>query len=171
HSMVALLTVALTGLLASPISWDHHWVWVAPGVAVAGHYAIRAWRARGKRRARSIAALAVGIIFVYGAWPDALWEDARNLGKFSLGFLWAQQNTSPILFSQHGDQPQYVEYHWHGFQLLWGNIYILGGIALLLILLGIAVRLRNAVPARPDAASSELPASVPASLGVPPRTA
>ena len=84
---------------------------------------------------------------MYGAWPDALWEHARNLGKFSLGFLWAQKNTSPILFSQHGDQPQYVEYHWHGFQLLWGNIYILGGIALLLILLGIAVRLRHAAPA------------------------
>ena len=163
-SMVALLTVALTGLLASPISWDHHWVWVAPGVAVAGHYAIRAWRAREKWRARWIAALTVGIIFVYGAWPDALWEHACNLGKFSLGFLWAQKNTSPILFSQHGDQPQYVEYHWHGFQLLWGNIYILGGIALLLILAGIAVKLRNAVSARPDAASSELPASVPASL-------
>ena len=162
HSMVALLTVALTGLLASPISWDHHWVWVAPGVAVAGHYAIRAWRAREKWRARWIAALAAGIIFVYGAWPDALWEHARNLGKFSLGFLWAQKNTSPILFSQHGDQPQYVEYHWHGFQLLWGNIYILGGIALLLILVGIAVKLRHVAPAPRSAEPSDLPAEVPA---------
>ena len=64
YPMVALLTTALTGLLASPISWDHHWVWVAPGVAVAGHYAIRAWRAGEKWRARWIAALAAGIIFV-----------------------------------------------------------------------------------------------------------
>jgi alpha-1,2-mannosyltransferase len=162
YPMVALLTTALTGLLASPISWDHHWVWVAPGVAVAGHYAIRAWRAREKWRARWLAALAVGIIVVYGAWPDALWEHARNLGRFSLGFLWAQQNTSPILFSEHGDQPQYVEYHWHGFQLLWGNIYILGGIALLLILMGIAIKLRRA-PATPGGAErSDVPAEVPA---------
>ena len=58
YPMVALLTTALTGLLASPISWDHHWVWVAPGVAVAGHYAIRAWRAGEKWRARWIAAIA-----------------------------------------------------------------------------------------------------------------
>jgi alpha-1,2-mannosyltransferase len=162
YPMVALLTTALTGLLASPISWDHHWVWVAPGLAVAGHYAIRAWQAREKWRARWIAALAVGIIVVYGAWPDALWEHARNLGKFSLGFLWAQKNTSPILFSQHGDQPQYVEYHWHGFQLLWGNIYILGGIALLLILAGIAVKLRHVAPAPRSAEPSDVPAEVPA---------
>jgi len=164
YPMVALLTTALTGLLVSPISWDHHWVWVAPGVAVAGHYAIRAWQARDKWKARWIAAIAVGIIVVYGAWPDALWEHARNLGRFSLGFLWAQKNTSPILFSEHGDQPQYVEYHWHGFQLLWGNIYILGGIALLVILAGIAIKLRHAPAAPHDAAPAEARAAeVPAS--------
>jgi alpha-1,2-mannosyltransferase len=162
YPMVALLTTALTGLLASPISWDHHWVWVAPGLAVAGHYAIRAWQARNKWQAGWIAALAAGIIFVYAAWPDAIWENARNLGKFSLGFLWAQKNTSPILFSQHGDEPRYVEYHWHGFQLLWGNIYILGGIALLLILVGIAIKLRHAAPAPRSAEPSDLPAEVPA---------
>ncbi|HET6194030.1 MAG TPA: hypothetical protein VFE59_44300, partial [Trebonia sp.] len=82
--------------------------------------------------------------------------------KFSLGFLWAQKNTSPILFSQHGDQPQYVEYHWHGFQLLWGNIYILGGVALLLILAGIAVKLRHVAPAPRSAERSDVPAEVPA---------
>ena len=163
YPMVALLTTALTGLLVSPISWDHHWVWVAPGLVVAGHYAIRAWRAGEKWRAGWIAAIGAGIIVVYGAWPDALWEHARNLGKFSLGFLWAQKNTSPILFSQHGDQPQYVEYHWHGFQLLWGNIYILGGIALLLILAGIAIKLRHAAPARSSPERSDVPAEVPAS--------
>ncbi len=27
HPVVALLTCALTGILGSPISWDHHWVW------------------------------------------------------------------------------------------------------------------------------------------------
>jgi len=163
HRMVAILVASLTGLLASPISWDHHWVWVAPGLAVTGHYAIRAWKAREKWRARWVALIGIGIIFVYAAWPDALWEHDRNLGKFSLGFLWAQKNTSPREFSLYGDQPQYVEYHWHGFQLLWGNIYILFGMAMLLVLCGIAFKLRHTVPARPDAEPSELPASVPAS--------
>ena len=30
----AMLACALTGLLVSPLSWDHHWVWVAPGIAL-----------------------------------------------------------------------------------------------------------------------------------------
>jgi alpha-1,2-mannosyltransferase len=163
HRVPAILATALAGLLFSPISWDHHWVWVAPGVAVAGHYAIRYWNT-ARARARWFVALAVGIIFVYAAWPDALWEKARNLGKFSLGFLWAPPNTNPILYEEHGDQPWFVEYHWHGLWLLTGNAYVLGGMALLLVLLGISFRLRNARPVPESAeASSSLPASVPAS--------
>ncbi len=168
YRMPAILATALTGLLISPISWDHHWVWVAPGVAVAGHYAIRAWRTSrtnaGRWRARWLAALAAGMIVVYAAWPDALWENERHLGRFSLGFLWAQQNTSPRQFSQYGDKPSYVEYHWHGFQLLWGNAYILGGMALLLILLGIAFRLRSTPPTPPATEPSSRPASVSQSM-------
>jgi alpha-1,2-mannosyltransferase len=167
YHVPAILATALTGLLVSPVSWDHHWVWVAPAVAVAGHYAIRCWKtarsSADRWRARWLGALAVGIIIVYASWPDALWEKARYLGKFSLGFLWAQKNTNPIFFSKYGDQPWFFEYHWHGFQLLWGNAYILGGMALLLILLGIAFRLRNAPPAAPSTETSSLPASVPAS--------
>ena len=162
HHMAALLTTALTGLLISPISWDHHWVWVAPGVAVAGHYAIRDWHT-ARRRARAFAAIAIGIIVVFGAWPDALWEKARNLGKFSLGFLWGPPNTNPELYALHGDQPSFVEYHWHGIWLLTGNAYILGGMALLLILAGIAWRLRRAKPPATDVGTETIPASVPAS--------
>jgi alpha-1,2-mannosyltransferase len=167
YELPAILAAALTGLLISPISWDHHWVWVAPAVAVTGHYAIRAWRTArtnaDKWRARWLAALAGFMILVYAAWPDALWENERHLGRFSLGFLWAQQNTNPKLFSEFGDKPYYVEYHWHGFQLLWGNAYILGGMVLLLVLLAIAFRLRHAPPAPEAAGGQALPASVPAS--------
>jgi glycosyl transferase family 87 len=162
HSMAAVLATALTGLLMSPISWDHHWVWVAPGVAVAGHYMIRNWKT-ARRKAWWFAALAAGILVVYGSWPDALWEKARNLGKFSLGFLWAPPNTNPILYEEHGDQPWFVEYHWHGLWLLTGNAYILGGMALLLVLLGISFRLRNARPVPESTGAPPLPASVPAS--------
>ena len=88
--------------------------------------------------ARWLWALAAGMVVVFGAWPDAMWETRATSASFSLGFLWAQPNTNPIKFASHGDQPQYVEYHWHGFQLLWGNAYILAGVALLLILVGIA---------------------------------
>src|SRR5258708_39895223 len=36
YPMLGLLTCALTGLLISPISWLHHWVWVAPWLAALG---------------------------------------------------------------------------------------------------------------------------------------
>lgn len=143
YPVPALLATALTGLLVSPISWDHHWVWIALAIAVTGHYAVVAARGGGRRTARWLWALIAGMIFFFGAWPDAIWENARTLGNFSLGFLWAQPNTNPILFAQHGDQPSYVEYHWHGFQLLWGNAYILAGVVLLLITLWIGFRLRK----------------------------
>jgi alpha-1,2-mannosyltransferase len=38
---VALLVVAAAGLLVSPVSWSHHWVWIAPALA---HFAIHAYR-------------------------------------------------------------------------------------------------------------------------------
>jgi alpha-1,2-mannosyltransferase len=159
HHVVAILVTALTGLLDSPVSWDHHWVWVALGVTVAAHYAIRYWRS-DRVRARWLVALAACIIFVYGPWPDALWEKARNLGNFSLGFLWAPPNTNPEQYTLHGDQPSFVEYHWHGIWLLTGNAYILGGIALMLLLGGIAWRLRKNAPAATGADAEAIPDTV-----------
>ena len=129
HEVPALLLTALTGLLVSPISWDHHWVWIAPGFLAAVVYARRYWR-QARRRAWWLIGLAAGILVVFGGWPDALWEKARNLGRFSLGFLWAPPNTDPILYVEHGDQPSFVEYHWHGLWLLAGNAYILAGLAM-----------------------------------------
>jgi len=40
---LALVCVALFGLVVSPVSWSHHWVWVLPAVLVTG---ILAWRRR-----------------------------------------------------------------------------------------------------------------------------
>jgi alpha-1,2-mannosyltransferase len=153
YPVPALLATALTGLLISPVSWDHHWVWIALAIPVTWHYALAAARraktAGGARwTARRLWALIAGMVFVFAAWPDAIWESAQTLGNLSLGFLWAQANTNPVEFAKRGDQPGYVEYHWHGFQLLWGNIYILAGVALLLIALWTGLRLRN----RPAAA-------------------
>jgi hypothetical protein len=100
------------------------------------------------------------MIFFFAAWPDALWENARTLGDFSLGFLWAQANTNPVEFAQRGDQPGYVEYHWHGFQLLWGNAYIIAGVALLLIALWLGFRLRKRPPVAEAAEEQPLAARI-----------
>jgi alpha-1,2-mannosyltransferase len=152
HEVPALLVTALTGLLASPISWDHHWVWVAPAFATAVAYAARQ-RRLARPRAWALAGLAAGLLIVFGAWPDAIWESARNLGRFSLGVLWAPPNTNPILYVQRGDQPTFVEYHWHGLWLLTGNAYVLAGLAIFAAMVTWAISLsrRRAAPGSPAA--------------------
>jgi hypothetical protein len=146
HEVPALLMTALTGLLISPISWDHHWVWIAPGFTTAVVYA-RRWWSVVRRRSWWLIGVAASILVFFGGWPDALWESARNLGRFSLGFLWAPPNTNPVLYVEYGDQPSFVEYHWHGLWLLTGNAYVLAGLAMFVGLLALAVALRRARPA------------------------
>ena len=41
--ILAVICVALFGLMVSPVSWSHHWVWVLPAVLVTG---ILGWRRR-----------------------------------------------------------------------------------------------------------------------------
>jgi len=160
YPLPALLVTALTGLLVSPISWDHHWVWIALAIAVAAHYAIDAWRRGAKSVAAWLAVAIAGMAATYWAWPDAFFTHVKNLGNFSFGLLWLQKNTNPLLFQDHGDQPWYVEYHWHGFQLIWGNAYVLGGMALLLFALAIGLRLRKTEPAPQDSPQPSVGASV-----------
>ena len=39
--VLALICVAMFGLVVSPVSWSHHWVWVLPTVVVTGVVAYR----------------------------------------------------------------------------------------------------------------------------------
>ncbi|GAB3485699.1 glycosyltransferase 87 family protein [Amycolatopsis cihanbeyliensis] len=38
QDVTALLLVAVWGMLASPVSWSHHWVWILPGTVLLLHY-------------------------------------------------------------------------------------------------------------------------------------
>jgi alpha-1,2-mannosyltransferase len=131
HRMVGLLTCALTGLLCSPISWDHHWVWIVPGAVTAAVYAVRA---SGIRR-WALAGLSAGLMLVFGAWPGYLWHLPANTGGYFLGLIWVPPVTNPETYLAIGDKPWYHEYHWHGLQLLFGNLYVLTGMALFVALL------------------------------------
>jgi alpha-1,2-mannosyltransferase len=136
HRMVGLLTAALTGLLISPISWDHHWVWIVPGTVAAVVYAVRA---RHLAVRLALAALAAAIMLVFGAWPGSLWGNPDDLGTFSKGLIWAPPNTNPETYYRLGDRPWYAEYHWHGLQLITGNMYILAGLGLFVMLVLLAL--------------------------------
>ena len=97
HAMLGLLMAALTGLLVSPISWDHHWVWIAPGAVVAAHYAPGVAKGRQERR--------VGVRDPGRGHPGVVRRVADapvpvtppNLGEDSLGLIWIPKNTNPSL--------------------------------------------------------------------------
>jgi alpha-1,2-mannosyltransferase len=141
HPVLGLLMAALTGLLDSPISWDHHWVWIAPGAVVAAHYAVQAWRRGARRRAWACGIAAVAIVAWFGAWPASLFTSAVNLGNDSLGLIWIPKNTNPYYYDWYGDRPWFNEYHWHGLALILGNAYILAGLAAFGMLLAVALLL------------------------------
>jgi alpha-1,2-mannosyltransferase len=141
--MLGILTCALTGLLVSPISWDHHWVWIAPGFIVMGHFAVRAWRAGQRRAATALWVLNVVVWGAFAAWPIApLMPKAETAGAVGLdGLLWLVPSTPETLYSQVGDRPWLTEYHWRGLSLIGGNLYVLVGLGLLALLIVTAVRM------------------------------
>jgi alpha-1,2-mannosyltransferase len=114
-----LMTCALTALLISPISWDHHWIWVAPFLAVMVTCGLRASSAL---TGVGWFAASLAMVVLFAGWPR-LWNAGQ--GKGLIWFPPASGNTS-------GDKPWYVEYHWHGMQLLEGNLYVLIGCVLFL---------------------------------------
>ena len=158
YPLAGTLTCALTGLLASPISWDHHWVWIVPWVAALAGYAAHR-RAALRSALLAVAALVTG---VFAAWPGRLLGEAADPGGFSLGLIWLPPNTNPGTYYQLGDRSWYPEYHWHGSELVTGNLYVLTGLAGFLLLIAFAlVRLRSAT--RPHAQSAARPAAAPSS--------
>jgi alpha-1,2-mannosyltransferase len=142
YAVVGLLMAALTGLLVSPVSWDHHWVWIVPGAIVAAHYAVQAWRRGARRTATACGLLAVAIVAWFGAWPTR-WFHVRppNLGEDSLGLLWIPKNSQPYWYQWYGDKSWFPEYHWHGLNLITGNAFILAGLGIFGVLLAMSLLL------------------------------
>jgi alpha-1,2-mannosyltransferase len=136
--VAGMLACALTGLLVSPLSWDHHWVWVAPAIALLAHLGARA---RGVVRAAWWVATG-GLVLVFGAWPQ-LWDLSQS-GLTPAGLFWY----GPTHYFATGDQPWYPEFHWHGLQLLAGNSFVLAGLVGLVALCVAAFRVghRRASP-------------------------
>ena len=149
HRMLAIVTASLVGLLDSPISWDHHWVWVAPGMMVAGHYAVRAWREGKWRAVAGCLGTAVALLLIFAPWPGSLFSQPETgAGAFNYGIIWAGNYTKVSVYVADGDEPWFKEYHWHGLQLLAGNAYVLAGIAALIILAVAAWRMNRSALTR-----------------------
>jgi alpha-1,2-mannosyltransferase len=141
YTFAGLMAAALTALLISPISWDHHWVWIAPSLALIVDAAVRAGRAGQTGLRAAWYALAAVVLLLFAAWPD-FWN--AKAGLLQGGLI----NYAPAQGFPSGDNPAYKEYHWHGLQLLAGNLELLVGLGLFVVVLVVAFRLfRSARPA------------------------
>jgi alpha-1,2-mannosyltransferase len=126
HSFPGLMVCALTALLVSPVSWDHHWVWVVPGLAVLVDAAVRA---RDRWAGAAWIAAAAAVVVVFGAWPR-FWP-GDSTGLLQGGLIWY----APVSTFSSGDNAHYIEYHYRGLQEIAGNLYVIAGYALFLLAL------------------------------------
>jgi alpha-1,2-mannosyltransferase len=140
HRVLAVLMIALTTLLVSPLSWDDHWVWIVLLVPVLIHYALRA---RGATRWAWLG-LAAAITAAFAGFPDSWLGQANRL----TGIVYlVPQHYRP----QGGPWP---ENGWHGWQLIVGNAWVLTGLLAFVTLL--LVGLRWSGRARPQAGTVNL---------------
>ena len=84
---LALVLVALFGLVVSPVSWSHHWVWALPTVIVTGVLAVR-------RHNPALGAVAAGGLALM-LWPtiDLLPEHHETAASwwrqlFGMSYVW-----------------------------------------------------------------------------------
>lgn len=85
--LVGILLCALTGLLVSPMSWSHHWVWIVPAFAAGAHLLHRrAGRARAV--AVGLALLAVAPVLPHGVIWRAPHADDVEYGWSPLQMLY-----------------------------------------------------------------------------------
>ena len=73
---LGLAATALLGLLVSPISWAHHWVWAVPTAAML----VRAWLGGGGRTPLVLAALGVPVFLVAPHWVFGTFRAIPGLG-------------------------------------------------------------------------------------------
>jgi alpha-1,2-mannosyltransferase len=117
----AWVTCAVTGVLVSPISWDNHWVWIVPVLALLADAAVRA---RGAARAGYLV-LAAALAALFADWPTN-WT-----GR------WALVPRGLVGFDA-GRHPMGEIFHLHGAQLIGWNMYVLGGLLIFAGLLAAA---------------------------------
>jgi alpha-1,2-mannosyltransferase len=117
------VTCALTGVLVSPVSWDHHWVWIVPALVVLTD---AAQRARGAVRWVQAAA-AAGVAVTFGDWPSRWTGPLAFVPRGLLGFF-------------PGPSGPDEKYHLHGLQVIGWNLYVIVGLVMLAAAVAAAAR-------------------------------
>jgi alpha-1,2-mannosyltransferase len=110
HDLLGLVTCAATGLLVSPVSWSHHYVYVVPALVLA---------ACGPRRL-GYRILGAGLVAgLVGWWPLPI----GNQGGYD-----PRAPVRPrglLLLAPNQGNGGTVEFTWRGLDLVLGNYYVL----------------------------------------------
>jgi alpha-1,2-mannosyltransferase len=150
HELLGLVACAATGLLVSPISWSHHYVYVLPALVLAAYGPRRlGYRILGS-------ALVVGL---FGWWPLPI----GNQGGYDPGAQLLPRGL--LLLAPNRGNSGAVEFTWRGLELIVGNYYVL---TLLVFIAATACALLPVAsvlsghrrPAEPDATSAARPPGV-----------
>ena len=148
--LLGIVLCGITGLLASPLSWTHHWVWVLPGLALmaagrsraglgtAGRSGTPRGSPEGDRRMDDVPApdTAAGAGAAGFRPRHPIWRAAGAAVILALFVAWPiPQRTGRVtgwlptgflrLAPYGGDRV----YTWHGATLLLGNSYVIAGVA------------------------------------------
>jgi alpha-1,2-mannosyltransferase len=107
------VTCGLTGVLISPISWDNHWIWTVPVLALLVDAAVRAHDARRWAYWSLVAAM----MAVFADWPEYWTGKLALLPHGLLGFF-------------TGRHPKTEIFHLTGFQLIGWNLFVLAGLVM-----------------------------------------
>ncbi|GIH20973.1 glycosyltransferase 87 family protein [Rugosimonospora africana] len=152
--LLGVCLCAVTGLLVSPISWSHHWVYVVAGLALviarpagparggtrgtdraadhgaprdggAGRPPARLSRVWRTRWVRPVGALAAGaaLVGLFGWWP-------LRLGTH--GGIDPAVGIHPSGLLRLAPHDGGAELHWTGWQLVYGDAYVLAALAFVL---------------------------------------
>jgi len=114
--------VGLTSLLVSPISWDHHWVWIIPVIALL----VGELMARQTWRRWLFLAGAVLVTAIFGAWPwNYSGPEAYVPQRGLVGWFVRPPLSYNVLQLQ-------------GWQLLTWNLFVVAGLIIFVIMLVVA---------------------------------
>jgi alpha-1,2-mannosyltransferase len=149
HELLGLAVCAAAGLLVSPVSWSHHYVYVVPALVLAAYGPQRlGHRILG-------AALLVGL---FGWWPVTV----RNQGGYDPRAQLLPHGLL-VLAPNDGDHGA-VEYTWRGLELIIGNYYVLTLLVFIVVTacrLMLTGRIRRGLAGKPAVHSTTTEPSLP----------
>ena len=111
--LLGVVVTALTMLLVSPVSWSHHWVWVALVLVLLADRALR------RPLGWALPTMAI-VVLLSWAWFGRVGDDGRDDPRLTVlpqGLIWRVPRRDNR------------ELAWHGLQNITGNLYVVIGLA------------------------------------------